>query len=418
MSHRIAIQRVLHALEARDELRPKARQLDLLPVLEQAVEQLPFVLEELSVGTLQLRELPVRLAEPPLLRDLLDHQVPADGEVDDGRRDVEGVGPLVDQCPDLARPKVEGRREFDGSGRVALEQRDGLLGGSRRRAHQHVHLGPLVAPVSPRSPDYAAEPPDDQSRQQERPAHGERGGGESSAERPPLREHGSRFGDDALRKTDHHGERAVGMERGLCEGGDPALQGATRTWQARAGRSRVAGDSVDRTGGRHRHLRLLDGDGPVRPDGVPVQLVVIGETIQGRANAVRDDVGVPAGDGSIRIADPDPGDARSGVLRLVLDRRARRARDRHNVQGVGPVVGIVVPQGRRDVPEDPMALLSPEVVVDRLPHDDRVVALDLDRDIVSKDGFPGLGGGPAHPDRRCRHEDEGDREHGFGQHRR
>ena len=64
------------------------------------------------LGFLETDQRPVGLAEPPLLRDLLDHQVTAHREVDDRRRHVEGVGLLVDQGAHLPGPHVVRGREF------------------------------------------------------------------------------------------------------------------------------------------------------------------------------------------------------------------------------------------------------------------------------------------------------------------
>src|SRR4029453_16829634 len=64
-------------------------------VFEQRIEEPPLVGQEVGVGLLELDEAPIRLAEPALLGDLLDPQVPANGQVDDGGRDVEWVGHLV-----------------------------------------------------------------------------------------------------------------------------------------------------------------------------------------------------------------------------------------------------------------------------------------------------------------------------------
>ena len=76
---------------------------------------------------LELDQRPVRLAEPPLLRDLLDHQEPAHREVDDGRRDVEGVGPLVQQGAHLPGPHVVRGRELHRRLGVRIEDRHGFV---------------------------------------------------------------------------------------------------------------------------------------------------------------------------------------------------------------------------------------------------------------------------------------------------
>ena len=61
----------------------------------------------------QPAQVPVGLAEHPGLGHLLDHQVLADGEVDDRGAHVERVGLLVDQRPHLSWPQVLRRRELD-----------------------------------------------------------------------------------------------------------------------------------------------------------------------------------------------------------------------------------------------------------------------------------------------------------------
>src|SRR5690606_22127676 len=66
----------------------------------------------------------VRLAEGPDTVDLMDAQVSADGEVDEGGRDVARRGPLLVQGPDLAGPQPVGRREPHRDGRLGTQPLD------------------------------------------------------------------------------------------------------------------------------------------------------------------------------------------------------------------------------------------------------------------------------------------------------
>src|SRR5829696_3483470 len=97
--------------------------------LEQPAVEQPLVLHQVSLAVRQLHEQPVAGPEEPLARLLLDPQVPADRQVDDRRRDVEDVGPLVEQRPELTRPQPVGRRELHGH-RAGPDDRHRLLLGA------------------------------------------------------------------------------------------------------------------------------------------------------------------------------------------------------------------------------------------------------------------------------------------------
>jgi hypothetical protein len=120
----------------------------LVAVLEQRVEEEALVREQPFVARLGPSQPPVGLREQPSIRDLVDHEEPSRGQVDDRRRDVDHVRPLVDQRPDLPRPHVRRRRELHRRGGVALAQRDGLPL-RRTGAHHLVDRRPHVATVAP-----------------------------------------------------------------------------------------------------------------------------------------------------------------------------------------------------------------------------------------------------------------------------
>src|SRR5262249_50339996 len=125
---RVLDERALDLLHLAVERVPEVGELDLVPVLEQRVQQLALVVLERGVGLLLLRELPVRLVqEPALAGDLLDDEVAAHGEVDDRGGHVERVGREVDERAELSGPQVVGRDELD-RGLLVMEERDVLFG--------------------------------------------------------------------------------------------------------------------------------------------------------------------------------------------------------------------------------------------------------------------------------------------------
>ena len=67
------------------------------------------------------------MQEPSLARDLLDHEVAAHGEVDDGGGDVERVGREVDERAELPGPQVVGWDELDRR-LLVVEQGNELVG--------------------------------------------------------------------------------------------------------------------------------------------------------------------------------------------------------------------------------------------------------------------------------------------------
>ena len=168
------------------------------------------------VGLLEPDQPPVGLAEPAVLRDLLDQQVPAHGEVDERRRDVEHVRLLVDQRAHLAGAQVVGRRELDGRRCVGLAERHGLVL-ARRVAHHLVDLRAAVAPVAASPPDQSATtPPIAASAHHGGAAEGGRRGLERAAEGPALLEHRRRLGHGPLGQAHHDRDPAVRSRAPLC----------------------------------------------------------------------------------------------------------------------------------------------------------------------------------------------------------
>jgi hypothetical protein len=141
-------------LRSRSGERPlQAGERRVVPVLEQTGQQRPLVHEQVVVGLARPVQRPVRLAEPPFLRDLLDRQVATDRQVHDRRRDVERVRLLVDDRADLAGSEVLRRCELH-RGDAALEQRHrlGVAGGVAHRLvdwRAHVAAIPAAGPEEP-----------------------------------------------------------------------------------------------------------------------------------------------------------------------------------------------------------------------------------------------------------------------------
>ena len=327
---------------------------------------------------------PVRLAEPAFLRDLLDREVPADGQVHDRRGDVEGVRLLVDDRAHLARAEVLRWRELD-RGDAALEQRHRLrLAGGV--AHRLIDRRADETPVAPTRPEQPATSRDQE--QEQAPGQTERGGGsrERTADAPRLHQEWLRFRDDALGQRRDHRERLEREQVRLPEAGRPILEDPRLiARRGRADRPCIAGDVGD--GGRcaHGRRRGLDGHLPVRADRVPVELVVVAEAVHRGLHRVHDRVGMRTGDGLVGIADLDPRDA-AGLLRdLVVRRRSSGRLHRLHVERVDAVVAVVVRLTRRHVSEDPVVRGRSEVVRDDLGDPDRVVGADLDRHVVRMD---------------------------------
>src|SRR5690606_30547455 len=97
------------------------------------------------------------------------------------------------------------------------------------------------------------------------------------------------------------------------------------------------------------HLHGLDLDLPGRPDGVPVQLAVRCDVLEGVVDAVP----VEPADRAVRVTDADAG-AVVGLRPLVDPVRGRVGA--HPDRVVGPQAG--------DDPVDPVLLVDGEVVVD------------------------------------------------------
>jgi len=85
---------------------------------------------------------------------------------------------------------------------------------------------------------------------------------------------------------------------------------------------------------------------------------------------------VLAGDRLVGVADADPQRV-VHVLQRVLDRGPRRSRYLQHLQGVDPVVAVVVAEAHRHVPEDAVALLGAEVIGDLFGNHQGPVGLDL-----------------------------------------
>src|SRR5207249_4128118 len=103
---------------------------------------------------LQTIDLPVLVPEQAVLRDLGNLQIPAHAEVDDGRRDVQRVGPLVDDESHLPGPDIVDRLKFDAD-RTRTEERHALLQMIVARMMQRDV--PAVAPDAPPEEPQTAE---------------------------------------------------------------------------------------------------------------------------------------------------------------------------------------------------------------------------------------------------------------------
>ncbi len=221
---------------------------------------------------------PVGLAEQSFLRDLLDRQVAADGQVHDRRGDVERVRALVDERADLPRPEVLGRSELDGRD-APLEQRHGLRL-ARRIAHRLVDRRSHETTIAPSGPEQPAASRDQQG--EEASGETQRGGGsrERTADAPRLLEPWLRFSDDSLRQRDDHRERFEREEVRLPEPGRAVLEDPLLV--ARRGRADRPWKQVLSTmadGALTVAVASSIGHLPVIADGVPVELVVIAEAV-------------------------------------------------------------------------------------------------------------------------------------------
>ena len=131
---------------------------------------------------------------------------------------------------------------------------------------------------------------------------------------------------------------------------------------------------------------VLDGHVPLGADRVPEQLVVVVEVVQRALHRVGDDVGVLPGDGDVRVADADASDVALG-RDLRVGRRARASRSPRRAERVHAVVLVVEREAGRDVAEDAVPLVRPEVVRDDLGDLEVAVVLDRDRRAVVGDAL-------------------------------
>src|SRR5262249_55543891 len=100
---------VLHLADHGVELLLEVAEEDLRIPPEELVVELPLERLE-AIGPLQPGESVLAAGrEPAAGGDLLDPEVAADGQVDDGGRDVPEVDALVDEGPDLGWPEALGR---------------------------------------------------------------------------------------------------------------------------------------------------------------------------------------------------------------------------------------------------------------------------------------------------------------------
>ena len=119
----VVVQRALDLHELVVELLLQARQQHHVAAREEPFEQRALVLRAAG-RSCRAGELPVGVAEPVLLGDLLDHEVLAHRQVDDRRGDVERSRDLVDERADLPGAQVVGRRVLDRT-RSVVEEADG-----------------------------------------------------------------------------------------------------------------------------------------------------------------------------------------------------------------------------------------------------------------------------------------------------
>ena len=231
-------------------------------------------------------------------------QVPAHGEVDDGGGDVEQVGPLVDQRPDLAGAHALGRLELDralGPVNSGAARRAVVVRGRRGVKPGDLPAPPPVAPARP------GEPPDpEQAGQQhdERPADGPRRDREGAHGAEPLGEDRPRDRDRRGRERHGDGETFVRLQPLLLE----QRPGSWAIRRARARQRAAVGAGVaDRPGRRARagdlHGGGLDRDRPVGADRVPEHLGMVGEGVHRPAHVVVEDVGLLSGHELVGVAD-------------------------------------------------------------------------------------------------------------------
>ena len=268
------------------------------------------------------RQLPVRLAEEPLLRDLLDPQEPANGEVDDRRRHVERVRLLVDQRPDLTGPEVLRRRELDRSV-PALEERHRLHLGLGRSAHDLVDRRAPEALVPAAPPQQPPEAEDDDGEQAGRAADRRRRRAERSRRGSTARPGSAPARAPPPSGAPRRPSCASNGPRFACanvanRASEPAARPHANVEPAWPWKHATCGDRrpAPHPDAAPARSALL----PLGADRVPVQLVVVGEPVHRALDAVHDRVGVPPGDRLVRVADPD-----HEVAVLSMTSRRRRA---------------------------------------------------------------------------------------------
>ena len=267
------------------------------------------------------------LAEPALLRDLLDAEVAAHGEVDDGGGDVERVGHARRSAcrPARARRLSGGTNSTGVSPR--LEQRDPLVVAGRRRRR----------PRRRRSRRSGGRDRSGRPSRRAAPTTATSSSAGRADAWPALSENASRQlhrssrigaggGTSAGRAGRPRGQPLAGAERAVGERARlPSMAGAVARAAPSAPGPAKQATSVTGPGRRRSPVAVVDRDGPLGADGVPVELVVVVEAVEralepvGDARSVCTPVivasGSPIADGRA-VADPStrPGRARRATI--------------------------------------------------------------------------------------------------------
>ena len=352
MAHGVGIHLAFRGPERRLKRAFELGDLDLLAIGEQSLEQGHLVGQHAGDLRRLSREQPVALA-----LNLTDGQKAAHGEVDDGRRDVFGVGRLVEDQAQLCGPEFLRRLELDDH-RLVLENGLRTVGCRVVRLVVPREIGAVAAVGEPEANDQS----DSRDQKQQTDADRERVDVERVLRELALAglEQRGRDTDRALRQRGddrHLLPRAELARRRVCEevveAGDGApFAGALRALIARGFSKRAS---------RHRDAcrnRLL-GYRPQAAVDVPEKLVVIGERVHRAHDLVCDDITLRSADGDVRVADLDH--------LVVLDDRCRvwhgtrPVSHRLDRQVVVAVVRIVVAVAGGDGPKDAVLLQRAEV---------------------------------------------------------